>query len=83
LGLSSINLVTEPSEAAVKATDSFWRQQSRSAASDGASNLSAEPSTSYNRRLCAERSPVTSEANNTELEAPKFSVKNEIKTKIK
>lgn len=45
----------KPSEPALKATDSFWKQQSRSAASDEASNLSAEFPTSYNLRLCAKK----------------------------
>jgi hypothetical protein len=47
------NLVMEPSDAAVKATDSLWKQQSRRAACEGAgaSNLSRELSTSYNRRF--------------------------------
>lgn len=40
------NLLIEPSEPALKATDSFWKQQSRIAASDGASNRRCELPTS-------------------------------------
>jgi hypothetical protein len=56
--LTTTNLIMEPSEAAVKATDSVWKQQSRSAACEGAgaSNLSRELSTSYNRSFCTIKS---------------------------
>lgn len=45
------NLLINPSEPALKATESWPKQQSRSAAPGEASNLRREQSTSYNRRL--------------------------------
>ena len=45
----------QPSEAALKANDSFWKQQSSSAASDATSSLSVQLSASYKRRICLKR----------------------------
>lgn len=45
-------LQIEPSEPEEKATDSFSKQQSRSAASEGTSTLSLPLSTSCNRSVC-------------------------------
>lgn len=71
-------LLMKPSEPALKATDSFWKQQSSSAASAGASNLSTELPTSYNRRLCTKSRFLwmkkVKSATNTTLVEPKSRV---------